>query len=40
VAARSYGAGVVDSSVGPDGGQVIVDESLKALDEVWEGESI
>ncbi|HJN18108.1 MAG TPA: hypothetical protein QGH10_21590, partial [Armatimonadota bacterium] len=36
VAARSYGAEAVDSSVGPDGGQVIVEETLEALDAMWD----
>ncbi len=35
VAARSYGAEAVDNTVGPEGGQVIVERSLEALDAMW-----
>ncbi len=38
VAARSYGAEAVDNAVGPEGGQVLVEETLKTLGTLWEGE--
>lgn len=36
IAARSYGAEVVDSTVGPDGGQVLVDRTLELIAKLWE----
>ncbi len=37
VVGRGYGGGVIDNEVGPEGGQVIVEETLKALYELWGG---
>jgi len=37
VANRGYGGGVYDSEVGPAGGRVIVEETVKALNELWPG---
>lgn len=34
---RGYGSGAYSNEVGPKGGQVIVEETVKALDELWEG---
>jgi len=39
VAARSYGAEAVDNTVGPEGGQMIVERSLEALNAMWEDPS-
>ena len=36
VAARSYGAEAVDNTVGPEGGQVMVERSLEALNAMWD----
>lgn len=36
VDARSYGAGVESNLVGPEGGQVLVEETLKIIDSMWE----
>jgi hypothetical protein len=36
VLARSYGAEVVDSRVGPEGGQALVDRSLEMIAKLWE----
>lgn len=38
VAARSYGAEAVDNTVGPEGGQVLVERSLEALNAMWPAE--
>ncbi|MFA7160421.1 MAG: hypothetical protein WC299_14070 [Kiritimatiellia bacterium] len=35
VAGKGYGGGVYDNLVGPEGGQVLVEETLKALKELW-----
>jgi len=35
IAARSYGAEAVDNTIGPEGGQMIVDRSVEALDAMW-----
>jgi len=35
VAGKSYGAGVYDNKVGPEGGQVLVEETLALLKELW-----
>jgi hypothetical protein len=35
IAARSYGAEAVDNTIGPEGGQMIVEKSLEALDAMW-----
>jgi hypothetical protein len=39
VAARSYGAEAVDNTVGPEGGQVLVEKSLEALNAMWPDEA-
>ncbi|MGQ9731290.1 MAG: hypothetical protein ACUVX8_08425 [Candidatus Zipacnadales bacterium] len=36
VAAKSYGAEAVDNTVGPEGGQIIVERTLEALHRLWE----
>lgn len=36
VSAHSYGAEVVDSPVGPDGGQMLVDRTLEMIGKLWE----
>jgi len=36
VSSKSYGAEVVDSPVGPDGGQMLVDRTLEMIEELWE----
>ena len=38
VGARSYGAEVASNTVGPEGGKVLVEETLKSIDELWPGE--
>ena len=38
VAARSYGAEAVDNTVGPEGGQVLVERTLEALNAMWPDE--
>jgi hypothetical protein len=35
VGGKGYGGGVYDNEVGPEGGQVIVEETVKALNELW-----
>lgn len=35
VAGKGYGGGVYDNPVGPEGGQVIVEETIKALKKFW-----
>jgi len=35
VAGKGYGGGVYDNLVGPEGGQVLVEETVKALNELW-----
>ena len=35
IANKGYGGGVYDNEVGPEGGQVIVDETVKILNELW-----
>ncbi|MFO7948532.1 MAG: hypothetical protein R6V19_17145 [Armatimonadota bacterium] len=35
VANRGYGGGVYDNEVGPEGGRVIVEETIKALNDLW-----
>ncbi|MBM3499196.1 MAG: hypothetical protein FJX74_11055 [Armatimonadetes bacterium] len=37
LAARSYGAEAVDNTVGPEGGQTLVEETLRTLGTLWEG---
>ena len=37
IANRGYGGGVYDNEVGPEGGRVIVEETLKGLLELWGG---
>ena len=37
LAARSYGAEAVDNTVGPEGGQVLVERTLETLRTLWEG---
>ena len=37
VANKGYGGSVYDNEVGPDGGQVIVEETIKVLNELWPG---
>jgi len=36
VANKGYGGSVLDNEVGPDGGRVIVEETVKVLNELWE----
>lgn len=36
VAGKGYGGGVYDNEVGPQGGRVIVEETVKALNALWE----
>ena len=36
VAAKSYGAQAVDNVVGPEGGQVLVEQTLGMIDRMWE----
>ena len=36
VANRGYGGGVYDNEVGPEGGKVIVEETVKVLRELWD----
>jgi hypothetical protein len=38
VAARSYGAEAVDNTVGPEGGQVLVERTLEAVNAMWPDE--
>ena len=38
VAAGSYGAEAVSNIVGPEGGQVLVEKSLEALNAMWPAE--
>ena len=38
LAGAGYGAEAVDNQVGPEGGQVLVEETLAGLNEMWEGE--
>jgi len=35
VAGKGYGGGVYDNLVGPEGGQALVEETLKAINEFW-----
>ena len=35
VGGKGYGGGVYDNEVGPEGGQVFVDETVKALKDLW-----
>ena len=35
VGGKGYGGGVYDNEVGPEGGQTIVDETVKVLNELW-----
>ncbi len=35
VAGKSYGAGVYDNEIGPEGGQLLVEETLGVLKELW-----
>ena len=35
IANRGYGGGVYDNEVGPEGGRVIVEETVKGLHELW-----
>jgi hypothetical protein len=35
VANKGYGGGVYDNEIGPEGGRVIVEETVKALNELW-----
>ncbi|MDD5678470.1 MAG: hypothetical protein PHW60_10835 [Kiritimatiellae bacterium] len=35
VAGKGYGSGVYDNEVGPEGGQVLVEETIKAIKELW-----
>ena len=35
VAGKGYGGGVYDNEIGPEGGQVIVEETVKVLNELW-----
>ncbi|MBU4286082.1 MAG: hypothetical protein KKD76_04165, partial [Verrucomicrobia bacterium] len=37
VAGKGYGGGVYDNEVGPEGGQVLVEETLRTIDELWKG---
>ena len=39
VANKGYGGSVYDYEVGPDGGQVIVEETVKSLNELWLNEA-
>ena len=36
IANRRYGSGVYSNHVGPEGGQVIVEETVRALNELWD----
>ncbi len=36
VAAKSYGAGIESNLVGPDGGQMIVNEQVRIINEMFE----
>jgi len=36
VSNRGYGGGVYDNEVGPEGGRVIVEETIRALNELWD----
>ena len=36
VANKGYGGSVYDNEVGPDGGRMIVEETIKMLKELWE----
>ena len=36
LASKGYGGGVYDNEVGPDGGRLIVEETVKTLNELWE----
>jgi hypothetical protein len=38
LAARSYGAEAVDNTVGPEGGQVLVERTLETLQTLWKGQ--
>ena len=35
IAGKGYGGGVYDNEVGPEGGQMIVEETIKLLKELW-----
>ena len=35
MAGKGYGGGVYDNEVGPEGGQVIVAETIRALNDLW-----
>lgn len=35
IAGKGYGGGVYDNVVGPEGGQIIVEETVKVLNELW-----
>jgi len=35
VAGKGYGGGVYDNEIGPEGGQAIVDETVKELNDLW-----
>ena len=37
IANRGYGGGVYDNEVGPEGGKVIVEETVRGLNELWSG---
>ena len=37
VGGKGYGGGVYDNEVGPEGGQTIVEETVKVLNELWPG---
>ncbi|MFP3904274.1 MAG: hypothetical protein ACLFWB_08555 [Armatimonadota bacterium] len=36
IANRGYGGGVYDNEVGPEGGRVIVEETIRGLNELWD----
>jgi len=36
VQARSYGAEVASNLVGPEGGQALVDETVRAINALWD----
>ncbi len=39
VAGGGYGAEIASNSVGPEGGQALVDQTVKLIDEMWDGET-
>ena len=40
IAGKGYGGGVYDNLVGPEGGQVIVEETVKLLKELWPARNV